>query len=332
MKNFLIGADVSKRTIDCVLHDADKKKMLGVNHLKITNDRQGADELMKWFEQKKINKDEVLFCMEHTGNYSYGFAELLDEKGVRFCQIHPMAIKKATASLRGKNDKVDALRIADYAYRYRDVLAPSKLKDRDVLSVRDLLNDRKLLVKCRKIFKTVMTDYRERPEHARYQRAKQNVEMYSRQIKEIEKELLEVVKGNESLNMNYVLLTSIPGISLVNALNFMVVTCNFTSFRSARQLAAYCGIAPYEYTSGTSVNRGTHVSKMGNKEIKSDLSMAAQTAIMWDSELRLYYERKRAEGKSFGCVLNAVKFKLLCRMFAVIKRGTAYVDTKKYAS
>lgn len=68
MKNIIIGADVSKRTIDCVLHDADKKKMFGVNHLKITNDRQGADELMKWLKQKKINKKDVFFCMEHTGD------------------------------------------------------------------------------------------------------------------------------------------------------------------------------------------------------------------------------------------------------------------------
>jgi len=332
MKNIIIGADVSKRTLDCVLHDEDKQKMLGANHLKITNDKNGCDELLKWLKQKKISRKEVLFCMEHTGDYSYGFAELLAEKGVSFCQIHPMEIKRATAALRGKNDKVDAVRIANYAYRYRDELEPSTLKDKDILRIRDLLNDRKLVVKCRRTFKTIMTEYKNKQECSRYQRAKRNVELCDGQIGEIEAELLEIVNGNESLVKTYMLLTSIPGISLVNAFNFIVVTCNFTSFKTARQLAAYCGIAPYEYTSGTSVNKGTHVSKMGNKEIKADLTMAAQAAILWDSDLRLYYTRKRAEGKSFGCVLNAVKFKLVCRMFAVVKRGTVYVDTKKYAS
>lgn len=332
MKNIIIGADVSKRTLDCVLYDADKQKMLGINHLKITNDQQGCDELMKWIKQKQICKKEVLFCMEYTGDYSYGFAELLADKSVSFCQIQPMKIKRATATLRGKNDKVDAVRIANYAYRYRDELVPSMLKDRAILRIRDLLNDRKLAVKCRRVFKTIVTEYKKQPQNSRYQRAKQNVEMFNRQIDEMEAELLEIVNGDECLSKNYMLLTSIPGISLVNALNFIVVTCNFTSFKTARQLAAYCGIAPYEYTSGTSVNKGTHVSKMGDKEIKADLTMAAQAAIVWDSDLRLYYERKRAEGKSFGCVLNAVKFKLVCRMFAVVKRGTVYVDTKKYAS
>lgn len=332
MKNIIIGADVSKRTLDCVLHDEDKQKMLGANHLKITNDKNGCDELLKWLKQKKISRKEVLFCMEHTGDYSYGFAELLAEKGVSFCQIHPMEIKRATATLRGKNDKVDAVRIANYAYRYRDELEPSTLKDKDILRIRDLLNDRKLVVKCRRTFKTIMTEYKNKQECSRYQRAKRNVELCDGQVGEIEAELLEIVNGNESLVKTYMLLTSIPGISLVNAFNFIVVTCNFTSFKTARQLAAYCGIAPYEYTSGTSVNKGTHVSKMGNKEIKADLTMAAQAAILWDTDLRLYYTRKRAEGKSFGCVLNAVKFKLVCRMFAVVKRGTVYVDTKKYAS
>ena len=51
---------------------------------------------------------------------------------------------------------------------------------------------------------------------------------------------------------------------------------------------------------------------------------------MWDSELKAYYERKTAEGKPFGVVLNAVKFKLVCRMFAVVRRGTPFVDLMTY--
>ena len=70
---------------------------------------------------------------------------------------------------------------------------------------------------------------------------------------------------------------------------------------------------------------------MANKTLKADISQAAKTAIVFDPCLKSYYERKREEGKSYGCVLNAVKFKLIERAFAVVKRGTPYVDTMRYA-
>ncbi|MBO5180939.1 MAG: IS110 family transposase, partial [Paraprevotella sp.] len=63
-----------------------------------------------------------------------------------------------------------------------------------------------------------------------------------------------------------------------------------------------------------------------------DLSQAANSAIVWDKEIKEYYERKRKEGKAYGVVLNAVKFKLICRMFVVVRRGTPFVPLQTYKS
>lgn len=71
---------------------------------------------------------------------------------------------------------------------------------------------------------------------------------------------------------------------------------------------------------------------MGAKRLKADLLQAAKSAIVWDREMKSYYERKVKEGKAFGVVLNAVKFKLVCRMFAIVKRGTPFVELEKYKS
>ena len=68
----------------------------------------------------------------------------------------------------------------------------------------------------------------------------------------------------------------------------------------------------------------------GAKLLKADLSQAANSAIVWDKEMKEYYERKRKEGKAYGVVLNAVKFKLVGRMFAVVKRGTPFVELMTY--
>jgi hypothetical protein len=87
-------------------------------------------------------------------------------------------------------------------------------------------------------------------------------------------------------------------------------------------------VAPFDHTSGTSVRGKTQVSKICRTQQKAELSMAARSAVVHDPGLKRYYQRKMKEkggGKdAHGVVLNAVKFKLILRMFAVVKSGQPY--------
>ena len=103
MKNFYIGADVSKKTLDLVLYDADKEKMRA-SHIKITNDKKGVDELIKWMKEHKIVKSKAIVCMEYTGKYSFCFAELLETKKIDFVLVPALKIKGSFAGARGKSD------------------------------------------------------------------------------------------------------------------------------------------------------------------------------------------------------------------------------------
>ena len=61
--------------------------------------------------------------------------------------------------------------------------------------------------------------------------------------------------------------------------------------------------------------------------------MAAMNAITFNDELKAYYQRKTNEGKNPMSVLNAVRFKLICRIFSVIKRNKEYQkEYKKIAA
>ena len=139
----------------------------------------------------------------------------------------------------------------------------------------------------------------------------------------IEEEMTQTIECDEKLNKNYRLLLSVDGIGIVNAINTIIATHNFEMFDNARQYASYIGVAPFEHSSGTSVKGKTHV-EPGAKMLKADLTGAVRTCINHDKEIKKYYERKMAEGKAYGVVANAIKFKLLLRMFAVIKRGKAF--------
>src|ERR1017187_8934961 len=104
-----------------------------------------------------------------------------------------------------------------------------------------------------------------------------------------------------------------------------LITNGFTMMKDAIKLACYCGVAPFEYSSGSSVRGKTKVHHMANKKLKCNLHMASLTAVKLDADLKTYYERKVAEGKNKMSVLNAVKNKLLARVVAVVNKQQEYV-------
>ena len=116
------------------------------------------------------------------------------------------------------------------------------------------------------------------------------------------------------------------------ASNMIVHTDGFQKFSEARQFASYCGVAPFPYSSGTSLKGRNKVSPLANKGIKAILHLCAVSVIKNSTEMKEYYQRKLATGKHKMCVLNAVRNKILHRIFAVIKREQPYVDTHKYAA
>jgi transposase len=147
-------------------------------------------------------------------------------------------------------------------------------------------------------------------------------------INQVEQQIRELIKSNEDLFQNYRIITSIKGIGKVNGWMTIAYTENFTSFKDARAYGVYVGVIPFSHTSGTSIKGSKRVSHLANKELKAELSQAAKSAIAHDRELHDYAERKLKE-KAYGVVINNVKFKLILRMFAVVKRGEIYVDKYK---
>ncbi len=123
-----------------------------------------------------------------------------------------------------------------------------------------------------------------------------------------------------------------PGVGPQTAINLIVTTRCFSTFENWRQLACYAGVAPFEYRSGTSIRGKTKVNHIANKKLKSLLNMAALSAKRHDKQLKEYYERKIQEGKNGMSVMNALRCKIISRVFATIKRETPYVDFLKYSA
>lgn len=108
---------------------------------------------------------------------------------------------------------------------------------------------------------------------------------------------------------------------LVLAAYLMVKTAAFTRFPTPRALACQAGVVPYEHTSGTSVKGKPHVSHHADKPLESLLHMAAIGMVRLPCALQAYYQRNVAEGKPEMVVLNAMRNKIIHRIYAVRGRG-----------
>lgn len=158
------------------------------------------------------------------------------------------------------------------------------------------------------------------------------INLLNPRIKDLEREMDKIIQEDAHLKYLFKLLTSIKGIGSVTARFLIVYTMGFTSFGSWRKFASYCGIAPFPHRSGTSEIGRTKVSRLANLEGKALLHQCALSAVGSSPEMKAFYERRLEMGKSKMSTINIIRNKLIARAFAVVARGTPYVNTMKYAS
>lgn len=326
--NVILGVDVSKLTLDICCAERGL-------YLKVDNRTQGFNLFKRWCKTNEIDLKDTLVVLEHTGGYEYRFMQFCESQLISCCRISGLEIKQSLGISRGKSDRADAFRIGEYGEEKIKKLVPSKPVDKNILALKHLLSFRKRLVREKAGFESTikerkhmyLTKKADLLTHIAQAKMKEN----KKYINQIEQEIMTMIRNNEELMRTYRLLTSIKGIGNVNAWMTIAYTENFTSFIDGRKYAVYAGVIPFEHTSGTSVKGRKRVSHLANKELKQELNQAAKTAIKHDSELKEYAERK-LKNKPYPVVLNNVKFKLILRMFSLIKRGEKFVENYKRAA
>ncbi|MBD5353120.1 MAG: IS110 family transposase [Bacteroides sp.] len=323
-----VGCDVSKDTLDFAIFEHGKDYRM-FEHIQVDNSQEGFQQLRKWLRTFKINLKDTVIAMEHTGFYSSALSEWCFKKGIPFVMLHPMDVKMACTRGRNKTDSTDAKFIADYVYTMREKLDLSAPEPAGIRLLRELRNERRMAVRARTAYLNQLKTVKDKETQ---RRIKKVIDSFTEQIKDIESAIKKEIENDPEMSKNYHLLISIPGIGLVNAMTTIVATGNFTRFRNARQYAKFACVSPLSRESGTSIRGGNHVTRIGHIDIKSTLTEGARSAMTHDPQIKAYYERKRSQGKSYGCIMNAIKFKLICRMFAVVKRNTPYVNTEAFRS
>jgi len=326
----VIGIDVGKLSNELRIHSNQKT-------LTFKNTPKNCKTMLKWIKVNiNCNQTEVLFAFEHTGIYSTPLIEFLANNNLHFTLLSGLDIKRSLGIQRGKNDKIDAKRIALYSYRKLDEIKPYVLPSNNLIKLKRLLSLREKIVVQKAGYDKVIQEskifFKKADNIVLFDVQEKIYKQLKKHIEKIEHEIDEIILQDQKIKEQYTLITSIKGVGRQTALYMIAYTNCFTLFDNWRKFASYAGTAPFPYQSGISINGRTKVSHLANKKFKSLLNMCATTSIKCNPEMKEYFERKKTEGKNGMCVINAVRNKILARIFAVIKRGTPYVDLNKFAA
>lgn len=324
-----IGIDISKKHIDLVILCPAGKV---VEQCQLTNTsaklRKGLAKLAQEFE---FELHQAFFCIEATGVYGKPLLIVAAELDLTI-GVEPAWKIKSNLHHRGKTDQTDAHRIADYVLRFHDGIRHWQPESEFLLQLRHLLAMRQQLVDTKRRYSVPMKEAKSLENKVEYQIRKRfapkMIKEAEQQIKELESEIDELIKGEALAFENFKLLTSIPGVGRQTAFQLILITQNFTRFENAKQLACFGGVAPFKRESGSSIKGKAKVSHKANKKLKYVLHMAAMAAVTHNPELRNYFARKVGLGKNKMLVINAVRNKLLHIVFAVIKRRTPYIQSR----
>lgn len=326
-----VGIDISKKTFDAAIVISGSTKQV---HQCFSQTPKGFAAFTSWLQLMQAEPDEVLICMEHTGLYTNGLIQFLVKARAHLWVEMAIKIKRSMGLQRGGDDKASAIVIAEYAMRFTDRARLWKPADTALSTLRNLIAQRDRVVNALKQIAVPVAELhecgsaKEAGQLARLQ--KPAVTGLKKAKQAIEAEIDRFIAADEKMDKSIGLICTVKGVGKQTATSLYAYTKGCTMFENAKQLACYCGVAPFAKSSGTSVRFKPSVSPFANRKLKSLLHLCAMSALRWDKGLKEYYERRVAEGKNKMSVINAIRNKLLQRIFAVLRDERPYMENYLY--
>lgn len=326
-----IGIDISKAKLNIAL----RIKGGGSSEWEIGNTPSAIHGFLAGLASiPQFKMEDSVFCMEHTGIYGSHLLSVLKSNSARVSIEHAAKIKYSSGMQRGKDDALDARLIAEYAERFADRLVEWVAESDTIKELKVLHSLRRRLVRAKKQLLQPLEEIGlfmdAHISESVLLHSKASIETVTEDIKSIDKKLCELIKGDSELATIYKNAISVPGIGKVTATEIIIRTNGFKNVKSAKSLACYAGLAPFGHSSGSSICKRPKVSKKANARLKSLLFMGAKAAIRHDDKMGEYFEKKIAEGKHYMSAINAIKNKIIHRVFAVVKNNTTYQKNYDY--
>jgi transposase len=336
-KQNFVGIDVSKLWFDASLLVIKSAEKLPIQTKRFDNSISGIKTFEKWLNTFKVSFDtNTLIVIENTGIYHRHLWLFCSNKNIPLYIGNAADIKWSFGIARGKSDKVDSIRLCNYAHKHFDELKHTPVLNKKLLLLKDLMTSRTKLISQKNSIQTYLNELKlisdKQVQKVMQQAHRTAMSGLQKSIKSLEAEMIKIVKEDAAVLANYNLLKTVPGIGHIVAIYLICCTNNFAIKITGKQLACYAGVVPFEHSSGISIKGRNRVHTMANKDLKKLLHMSAISSIQNYAEFKNYYDRKKAEGKHSMSVLNAIRNKIILRAVAVVNNQRPYVENSKEAA
>lgn len=326
---YWVGIDVSKRDFDAAVaapgQSPSAETIRALPTRSFERNARGVKEFVGWLRDL-VPHHTVLnarVVMEATGNYSIELSAMLSKRCITLFPAiaNPQWTKsfRDSLGLRNKTDRLDARALAFYGLSHQpdpyEPLSESQAELRSLTRCRgNLVNERAShqdRLKKKPASRTSCESYRK------------VIAVITKQVKQLEKKMLEVIRSDPQLKADFALLQSIPGVGVITAATVLGELGDLRRFGTSRQIGAHAGVTASHNDSGQSTPPA-HMSKKGNPRLRRALYMASLSAKTYNPHMRLVYLRLERNGKQPKVALGAVMRKLLVLMRVLIVSGTKY--------
>ena len=316
MSDSVVGIDVSKETLDTNCARGQRKQARVFD-----NSPDGWKLVLSWL--KAMGSKQAHVCMEATGRHSLGVALALHDAGHIVSVVNPAQIRHFARTKLGRNktDKVDAALIREYVELFRP--QPWSPPSPAMRRLGELQTVRAGIVSNRAEWKNrIASGLGDRTATAL---AAATIEHFTTQLEAIDRAIAETIDQDPDLRGRCDLLLSVIGVGETLAAMLLTEMPEPGVLRQSGELVAYAGLNPSHHRSGSSIDRPTRISKIGNAALRSSLYMPALSAMRFNPVVAALVARLKSAGrlKPKQIVVAAMR-KLLVLCFGVLKTGKRF--------
>lgn len=318
-----LGIDVGKAELFCHL-----LSLSSAQSAKFANSPTGIKALITWLK-KNSNLSKTSACLEQTGHYGKLVSKALYNAQLEAVYlVNPRRIKAyGNQKLRrNKSDTADAKLIANFLRsEHHDLIEwiPQSADREEITELNRYSNSiaedvAKLKTKCEAVSsKPVLRSLKRRIKSMEKERA------------DISKRIKDLIHKSEALSSQKFLLASIPSVGEITQHTLIAELPDIHLFKNARQLAAWSGLTPQHYESGTSGRTQTPITKVGSSALRKALFMPAMKARTYNPLLKEFGDRLQKNGKKPKQIIIAIMRKLLHQIYGILKSNEPFNPNKK---
>lgn len=316
-----VGVDVAKKDFYACFEENGESR-------KFNNTPAGINAFVRRLNQDNFSKRQTVIGLESTGSYHLRLCLRCRSLGFTVKVINPLIVKKQnqTNLRRVKTDPKDASLIRycvaqGAGYEFKET--PETLILKSLVRQRNSLAGSLLKVKRQQ----ADVEYKEDCLKVKIDSVYAELgETLREKAKELEKQLRGFRKEEQKL------LQTIPGVGPITAVSFIAEVADIRRFSRAKKLVAFIGLDSRVHQSGTSIHGKGYISKRGNKILRTRLYNAASVAVLHDNQFKIFFQKKRSEGKPYRVALVATMNKMARVIHAVWTSQTPYREQRQNSS